>query len=225
MKEDRPPKIETIDRWCSQAWSYKGAFIDDSALPLDARWQSCRSFLERKGFTNTAANWLQNIPEPMREMLARQYRGEMLELEILPFCEVSFAELFSAPDPIATKLPVEELIFRVRERFAPPSNTQLRARILMAAAFQRAFTKSVTFLGTAPTLKLLGWFRELHLHFMDLHNRANPETKERILELLRQQYSWGNDLRDATEWLFNEAGWEKLTAELAARFLEDSCWL
>ena len=117
-----------------------GTFADDASLPLNERWHRCRDFLVKMGFHDPARNWLEGVQGKPRDTFQVQYRGEMLELEILPFKQTPFAAFFDSPDPIAAGLPVLELIERIAERYARPTNGQLKARLIIATAFQRAFS-------------------------------------------------------------------------------------
>lgn len=222
LKGDRPPAVATIERWCRQKWDYRGAFRHEVSLPLSEQWLRCKQYLVGKGLHEPGRNWLAGFPAEARAGFGPRYRGHQLELEILPFEEASFEDFFKAEDAIRAGLPVEAFIERVAERFRAPTNTQLRARLLIGAAFHRAFSKAFETLGPEAAVRLLGWFKDLHLVLMRLHNRANKEAEgERaILRLLREDFSWGDDRRDAVEWLFDEASWQRLPAELAARFLE-----
>jgi hypothetical protein len=202
--------------------NYKGAFRHEVSLPLPEQWLRCKQYLVSKGLHEPGRNWLADFPAEARAGFGRQYRGHQLELEILPFEEASFEDFFKAEDSIRAGLPVEAFIERVAERFQAPTNMQLRARLLMATAFHRTFNKAREGLGREAVFRLLGWFKELHFVLMRLHNRASKEVDgdRAILRLLREDYSWGDDYRDAVEWLIDEASWERLPAELGARFLE-----
>src|SRR5579859_2296953 len=111
---------------------------------------------------NTTRNWLEGIRGKPRDTFQNQYRGEMLELEILPFKQTSFAAFFDSPDPLATGLPVAELIERIAERYAQPTNEQLKARLIIAAAFQRAFIQTVKSQGRDNALRILDWFQQVY---------------------------------------------------------------
>jgi len=215
--EYRPPDHATIARWCKMSWTdkYAGTFADDCALSLDERWKRCRAFLVRKGLHDPTHNWLENLRGSPREMYRRQYRGERLELEILPFKEVPFAAFFESPDPVAAGLPVNEFVKRVAERYARPTNEQLKARLTIAAAFQRAFTQTEKSLGVENAMRINEWFQQVYCLLMDLHNRADPETREEVLRLLRATPQSKGGLRFACEWLFDESCWLRLPAEIA----------
>jgi hypothetical protein len=214
--EDRPPDQATIERWCKVSWAdkYAGTFSDDTSLPLNERWNRCRAFLVKKGFHDTTHNWLEGVRGKPREVFQKQYRGELLEREILPFKQTSFAAFFDSPDPIAAGLPVAELIERIAERYAQPTNEQLKARLIIAAAFQRAFIQTVKSQGTHNTLRICEWFQEVYCFLVDLHNRAN--SSEEILRLLRDTPESQGGLRFACEWLFDENRWHCLAAEIMA---------
>src|SRR5205807_5987928 len=96
QNENRPPDQTTIERWCKIDWAerYPGAFVDDAKLPLSERWNRCRAFLVKKGFDDVTHNWLEGLEGKPREMFQKQYRGEPLEEEILPFKQTPFAAFF-----------------------------------------------------------------------------------------------------------------------------------
>ncbi len=212
--ENRPPNQEAIDRWCKVSWRemYRGVFVDDTSLPLIERWRRCREFLIRKALHNPNRNWLEAADTETKKMLQTQYRGELLELEILPFSDVPFANFFNSPDPIAARLPVAEFIDRIAERYAPPTNGQLKARLLMAAAFQRACTKSLKSLGTAGTIQVLDWFQKVYCFLMKLSNRANTAAEAR--QFLRETPETELMLRYSCEWLFEDRSWQTLPDEI-----------
>lgn len=214
LNEDRPPKLKTITHWCAQKWEYKGTFVDDTSEPLTERWRRCREFLVRKGLHDTTGNWLDEARGTAREVLEKQYRGEPLEKEIPPFKQTSFAAFFESADPIAAGLPVEKLIPQIAERYAQPTNEQLKARFMIAAAFQRAFNQAVESLGVANTIRICDWFQQVYCFLTDLHNRAEPETRAELLRLLREAPESQGGLRFACEWLFDEASWLRLPAEI-----------
>jgi hypothetical protein len=214
--ENRPPDQTTIERWCKMSWvdKYAGAFADDATLPPNERWNRCRAFLVQKGLHDTTRNWLEGVRGNKRKVFQKQYRGERLELEIPPFKETSFAAFFESADPVAAGLPVRELVERIAERYASPTNDQLKARLMISAAFQRAFTQAVNSLGANNALQICDWFQQVYCFVMNLHNRANPETREEILRLLRQTSESQGGLRCACEWLFDEESWFRLPVEI-----------
>ncbi len=226
LHEDRPPDLATIDRWSKKHWGdkYVGAFVDSPALPLQERWNRCRVFLARKGFDKNNGNWLENVGEKPREMFKDQYRGEPLELEILPFKETSFAAFFSSADPISAGLPVEELIRRIAERYTLPTNDQLRMRLIVAAAFQRAFTKTMKALGENRALYLLNLFQEVYCFLIDLHNRATPQCRSEILHQLRLVPERQLGPCYICEWLLDEDSWRTLPNEIT-RLAMSGCTL
>lgn len=219
---DRPLSLATIERWCGQDWNYEGTFDNDTSLPSEVQWKRCKAFLMAKGFHQSKVVWLECLPAEKRSFFGQKYKGHPLELEILPFDEAGFDEFLSVPDAVKAGLPVKELVRRVAERYKAPSTVQLRSRLLIGAAFHRAFNEAYKFLGAEPAVRLVDWFRDLHFVLVDLHNRSNTkiEGEHAMLRLLREKHSWGDDRRDAIEWLFDWASWEKLPAELAARFVE-----
>lgn len=215
--EGRPPDLATIDRWSKQHWSdkYAGAFLDTAGLPLRERWSRCRAFLARKGFDKSSPNWLEKLGTEPRRTFEDQYRGEPLELEILPFKQTRFAAFFETPDPISAGLPVEELIQRVAERYAPPTNAQLRVRLIIATSFQRAFAETMKSLGEYKALYLLNWFQKIYCFLTDLHNRATPFCGSEILRQIRSATGQDRGVAYACEWLFDEAAWRTLPSEIA----------
>ena len=219
MASDHPPSLTTIENWCKKTWDYCGTFEDDPSLSISRRWERCRRFLITKGLDGRS-DWLESLPQETAARFRNQYRGEKLELEILPFKIVPFEDFFKY-DPVAARLPVEDLISRVATRFACPTNARLKARFLMAAAFHRAFNKVWDDLGCPNTMMLLNWFERLHLLFMELQTEHRPTDRSRILHSLRSQYSWGDDFRDAAEWIFDDNAWAAFPAMLSARFMAD----
>lgn len=213
--ENRPPDQITIERWCKISWAdkYAGAFVDDAQLPLHERWNRCRAFLVEKRL-HTTENWLQDVTGKPKEIFQKQYRGERLEKEILPFKEASFAAFFDSPDPIVAGLPVSELIERIAERWAKPTNGQLKARLLIAAGFQRAFTNSVDSLGLPPTIRIFDWFQEVYCFLMSLNNRGGD--KQGILRMLQNTPASQLALRYSCEWLWDESAWRALPIEIAS---------
>lgn len=217
--EDRSPDQVTIERWCKVSWTdkYVGTFTDDTSLSLNRRWNLCRDFLIKKGFHNTTRNWLEGVRGKPREAFQNQYRGEMLELEILPFKQTPFAAFFDSSDPVAAGLPVAELIERIAERYARPTNGQLKARLVIAAAFQRAFVQMVESQGVHNALRICGWFQEVYCYLVDLHNQTT--SGKEILRLIRSTPESQGGLRFACEWLFDAEVWSNIPAELAADFI------
>jgi hypothetical protein len=214
--ENRTPKPVTIARWCQGNWrdKYKGTFADAPALPLAERWKRCREFLERKGLNDFSSNWLEAAGEDVKRVFEDQYRGERLEREILPFRGLPFRTFFEAPDAIAAGLPVEEMIRRVAERYAVPTNGQLKVRLLVASAVQRAFTEMLEFLGQGPSVHLLMWFQGVYCFLMDIHNKAHPETQSEFLRLLGSVPEEQLQFRYACEWLYDEASWRTRASEI-----------
>jgi uncharacterized protein (DUF2384 family) len=159
---------------------------------------------------------LENLHGIAGETYRKQYRGERLELEILQFKQTPFAVFFESPDPVSAGLPVDEFVKRVARRYARPTNDQLKARLMIAAAFQRAFTRIEDTLGTENALRINDWFQQVYCLLMDLHNRADPETREEVLRLLRSTPPSQGGMRLACEWLFDESCWFHLPAEIAA---------
>lgn len=212
--ENRPPDQATIERWCKVSWSdkYAGTFLNDPSLPLDERWRHCRAFLAKKGFHDKTRNWLESVRGRPRETFQNQYRGEPLELEILPFKQTPFAAFFDSPDPVAAGLPVAELIERIAERYAPPTNEQLKARLIIAAAFQRAFAQMMESQGVHNAWRICSWFQEVYCYLVDLQNQAG--TGKEILRLIRNAPVSQGGLRFACEWLFDESCWQNLPAEI-----------
>lgn len=187
---------------------------------MNERWNRCRAFLVKKGFHNATRNWLKDIHGKPAEMFRDQYRGELLELEILPFKQIPFAAFFESPDPVAAGLPVAELIGRIAERYARPTNGQLQARLIIAAAFQRAFVRMMDSLGVQNALRICSWFQEVYSFLVDLHNQG-ANTAE-ILRLIRKVPESQGGLRSACEWLFDPEALGKLPIELAADFMDAS---
>jgi hypothetical protein len=220
--EYRPPNQTTIERWCKISWAdkYAGTFSDDPSLPLNERWNCCRAFLVKKGFHDTTRNWLKDIHGKPAEMFRDQYRGELLELEILPFKQIPFATFFESPDPVAAGLPVAELIRRIAERYARPTNEQLKARLIIAAAFQRAFVHTINSLGIENALRICSWFQEVYSFLVDLHNQGAASAE--ILCLIHNVPESQGGLRSACEWLFDPEALDKLPTELAADFMDTS---
>jgi uncharacterized protein (DUF2384 family) len=216
--EDRTPDQATIERWCKLSWAdkYTGTFSNDESVQLNERWNRCRAFLVKKGFHNTTHNWLEGIRGKPRETFQNQYRGEMLELEILPFKQTSFAAFFDSPDPVAAGLPVAELIERIAERYAQPTNEQLKARLIIAAAFQRAFSQTLKSQGRENALRILDWFQQVYNFLVDLHNRTSNGAE--ILRLLRNAPESQGGLRFACGWLFDEDSWRRRPAEIMELF-------
>lgn len=217
--ENRPPDRATIERWCKVSWAdkYAGTFSDDVSLPLNERWNRCRSFLVKKGFHDTTHNWLKDVRGKPAETFRGQYRGEPLELEILPFKQTPFAAFFDSLDPIAAGLPVAELIGRIAVRYAQPTNEQLKARLIIAAAFQCAFTETAKFQGVHNAWQICSWFQQVYCYLVDLHNQAASGTE--ILRLIRSAPESQGGLRYACEWLFDREALDKFPAELAADFI------
>lgn len=215
--ENRPPDQTTIERWCKVSWAdkYAGTFSDDASLPLNERWNRCRTFLVKKGFHDTTRNWLAGIHGKPREKFQDQYRGELLELEILPFKQTPFVAFFDSPDPIAAGLPVAELIGRIAERYAQPTNEQLKARFIIAAAFQRAFIQTMKSQGIQTAWRICGWFQEVYCYLVDLHNRTTDGRE--ILRLIRNAPESQGALRFACEWLFDENCWRQFPAEMTKK--------
>ncbi len=216
--DKRTPDQETILRWCKQNWNgkYKGVFKDNAAMPLHERWNLCRGFLVNKGLNHSTTNWVEDLPEEMRAAFKRdKYRGEPLELQILRFKEASFAQFFDSPDPIAEGLPVAELIARVAERYAQPSNQQLKARLLMAASFQRAFQTLESGRGTDFAVITFGTYKEIYDYLMRVHN-AGTSGEMRTAQLLSTPPSQLK-LRYACEWLFDKKCWYELPSLLGSR--------
>jgi hypothetical protein len=222
--ENRPPKPTTIERWCKMNWAdkYKGVFIDDSSLPLVERWHRCRELLFNKGMADNSKNWLEAGGHHGKKVLGGQYRGEPLEQEILPFKGIPFAAFFDSPDAVAAGLPVEELIRRVAERYAPPTNAQVKARLLLAAATQRAFTRIHKALGNNRAFYLLGLFQELYCFLTDLHNKAESRTTAEILRLLQNLPEDQMRMRCICEWLYLEESWRTLPSEISALVRHDA---
>jgi uncharacterized protein (DUF2384 family) len=216
--ENRPPDQATTERWCKAPWAdrYARTFLDDASLPLHERWNRCRTFLAKKGFHDTTRNWLEDVRGRPRETFQNQYRGELLELEILPFKQTPFAAFFDSPDPVAAGLPVAELIERIAERYAQPTNEQLKARLIIAAAFQRAFAQIMESQGADNAWQICSWFQEVYCYLVDLHNRA--KTGKEILHLIRNAPESQGGLRFACEWLFDESCWQRLPAEILDLF-------
>ena len=205
---DRVPDQITIERWCKLSWAgrYAGTFSDDVTLPLKERWSRCRAFLVKKGFHETSRNWLDGVCGA-KEMFEDQYRGEMLEREILPFKEIPFAAFFESADPTVAGLPVAELIKRVAERYAEPTNDQLKTRLIVASAFQRAFNETGRALGFENAVKICIWFQQVYCWLIDLHNQAT--TRDEILRLIRNSPESKGGFRSSCEWLFDEDCWRQ----------------
>lgn len=146
-------------------------------------------------------------------MFQEQYRGELLELEILPFKETPFAAFFEAPDPVAERLPVIELVERVAERWAKPTNGQLKARLLVAAAFQRAFVKARKALGDHAAINITNRFQEVYCFLTNLNNQGSGS--DGIVHLLQDTPPPQLVLRYSCEWLFVEEAWRTLPQEIA----------
>ena len=214
--EKEPPKQDAILRWCRQNWNgkYKGTFKNDPSLPLQEQWQLCRAFLVNKGLHHSTTNWVEELPEQIRASFkANNYRGEPLELQILRFEDFSFADFFDSPDPIAEGLPVTELIARVAVRYAKPTNQQLKARLLMAAAFQRAFLNFEPYPETDVAARICAMYKEIYHYLIQMQNAGS--TRESRLDHLRSTPNNELKLRYACEWLFDEKCWEELPSLLA----------
>jgi hypothetical protein len=220
--ENRPPDKATIERWCKLSWTgkYAGTFADDASLPIQERWSRCRAFLVKKGFHDTTRNWLKDVHGNAAEMFRDQYRGELLELEILPFKEVPFAAFFDSRDPVAAGLPVAKLIERIAERYTQPTNGQLKARLIVAAAFQRAFSRLLDSLGDRTAWQICSWYQQVYCYLVDLHNQA--VTGAEILRIIRNAPEAQRGLRYACEWLFDPEALDKFPIELAADFIGSS---
>jgi hypothetical protein len=218
--EKSPPDQVTIARWCKVSWvdRYAGTFLDDISLPLNERWYRCRDFLKKKGFHDSTSNWLDGVQGKPRETLLKQYRGEMLEQEIPPFKQTPFAAFFDLPDPIAAGLPVEDLIERIAERYAQPTNRQLKTRLIIAAAFQRAFIQMIEVQEIQNALRICDWFQEVYCYLVDLNNQA--AGGDEILRKIRNASESQGGLRYACEWLYDAGVWNKMPTELMADFLK-----
>ena len=133
-------------------------------------------------------------------MFQKQYRGELLEREILPFKQTPFAAFFNLPDPIAVGLPVAELIERIAERYAQPTNEQLKARLIIAAAFQRALldwwrrkalrTRCRSAIGFRRSIAFSGLVQTERAAAKKFSSASAPESQ--------------GGLRFVCEWLFDE---------------------
>ncbi len=222
LKEYRPPNLKTIDHWCSQAWDYEGAFEDDATLDLSARWEKCRAFLKRKGLDKHQSDWLDGLSEDQKAEMKEQYRGELLELEILPFKETAFTAFFKSSDPLAQGLPVEEFINRVAERYAKPSNDQLRARLIVASAFQRAYAKAKEEFGDVGAAELVRWYERVYCFLVRLHNQAgqfaNPELQ--AIRILLNQKDHDPMLKYSCEWIFDEGLFKQLPFDYVTIMLQ-----
>jgi hypothetical protein len=221
--ENRAPKPATIARWCKMNWAdkYRGVFLDDPGLPLADRWRRCREFLVKKGLADNTKNWLGAGGEHGKKVLGGQYRGEPLEQEILPFRGIPFAAFFDSPDPVVAGFPVEELIGRVAERYRVPTNSQIKARLLLAAATQRAFTRILKALGNNRAFYLLGLFQEVYCFLQGLHNEAEPRTSAEIVRLMQNVPEDELRLRYTCEWLYVEESWRTLSSEISALVRHD----
>ena len=143
-------------------------------------------------------------------------RGEMLEKEIWPINGASFAAFFDSTDPVAEGLPVGELIERVAERYAMPTNGQIRTRLIVAAAFQRAFNKLRESQGELKTVAVCAIFGEIYRFLVELEELA--DSKEEVLTLFQAANAVSATGRTDCEWLYNENCWERLPIELQELF-------
>ena len=214
--EKRPPEPETIMGWCKQDWGgrYKGTFVDNETMPLHERWNRCRAFLARKGLDRTTTSWVEAMPEEQRTAFKQaKYRGEALELQILRFRECAFADFFRTKDPIAQGLPVAELISRVAVRFAQPTNEQVRGRLMMAAALQRAFLKLEEMRGTDYAARLFGLYQGIYDYLMRLNNAGSGRDDARrfLAATPKGELPW----RYRCEWLYDERCWYELPGRIA----------
>ena len=208
--EGRTPDLATIERWCKVPWveHYKGTFVDDKKLNVRQRWERCRSFLIRKGFYPNKENWLDECDPQSRAAFSVQYRGELLEKEILPFREYTFEEFFYHINPMAAGLPVEDLIERVAKRYSMPSNSVLKARLMIAAGFQRAFKKLVEFNGEGFALVTCLHFSRVFNYIVDLHRDGNDHTS--VWRRIQETPSSMAQYRACCDWLYEEHEWNEL---------------
>lgn len=141
LGDDYPPDYSTIERW-TQAhvqWNYCGAFAHDPSQSLHEQWTHCRAFLLQKQPLDTK-DWRGDLGTSAHAQLIKQYyHGEWLEKEIPPFSAagISFSKFLENLDPIAAGLPVADFIQRVAYRWRQPTNTEVRVRLMIAAAAQR----------------------------------------------------------------------------------------
>ena len=207
---DRPPDQVTIERWCKVSWAekYRGTFLDDPGLTLAQRWDHCRAFLIQKGFYPDSSNWLDKCDHQSRAVFSKVYRGEMLEQEIPPFKVCRFSEFFESGEPIATGLPVADLIERVATRYAAPSNPVLKARLFIAAAFQRAFRKLCETRSEDFALTSCVHFNRVYNFIVGLH--ADGNSREKVLARLYGAPPEMAICRESCDWLYDEARWYEL---------------
>ena len=109
-----------------------------------------------------------------------------------------------------------ELIERIAERYTKPTNEQLKARLIIAAAFQRAFIQTVRSQGRDNALRILDWFQQVYNFLVDLHNQTSNGAE--ILRLIRNAPESQGGLRFACEWLFDENSWRRRPAEIMELF-------
>lgn len=139
--------FQTIERWTNQKWNYKGAFTDDTSLPLSIRWAECLEFLKKKGYASKPSSLGEQIPG---------VRG------------IRFDTFFQWANPVRDGKPVERIIDQVARRWKAPPNSTLRARLLIARAANRAWKKSLDHFGPITTRAIRGSFSYLYNRYFEI---------------------------------------------------------
>jgi hypothetical protein len=180
MSDGHVFSFATIERWtlASRNWNYQGSFEDVPSLPLCERWQKCKQFLVKKDMV-WRKDWRGDLGGGENaSQLRDSYRGEPLEREIPPFQKagIPFARFFEVDDPISAGLPVEALIERVAYRWSKPNNSQLRTRLLIACAMQRAAEDLTKRTSARMAFGMLGDFERIYNVVFSVLNSSEIQT-------------------------------------------------
>lgn len=218
LSEDVPPSYEKVEQWAAKTWNYRGVFRDDPTKPLSLRWAECRAFLALKGM-HADESWKQRSPALPSEQRVRSVSdGHPLELEVPKFANLSFTRFFEAADPIAEGLPVEELIQRVARRWAMPSASQLRLRLMIGCAMHRACRDLMRTSDVRTCLFLTQWFCEAYNVLLQHH--LETRDQDAIVHLIAHHDFDQPEKRDALLWIYSEAHWRELPRLMTERFAQ-----
>jgi len=118
---------------------------------------------------------------------------------------------------VKRRLPIKEFVRRVTERYSVPAAQQLKARLIWAAAFQRAYRATEKAFGATRAWKLVVWYGCLAAFLELIMARAREPKRLAVICTLKRLGPEWQVLKESIGPLFSDdETWRRAVSSLIA---------